>query len=361
MFLNGQPISGRWEALRNATLLVAVVCITLLLYSVSKAQAEQTEKHNNFFIYFENDFFGGTDKHYTNAFRLTWLSPDLTEYDEDKRLPRWGLPLIRKLPLINRPGFQRNVGLSLGQNIYTPEDLSRRGLVKDDRPYAGWTYFSLTFHVKNAVRLDTFEITAGIVGPSSLAEETQRIVHRWLESDDPKGWDNQLKDEPGLIISWQRNWRLVSVGMGGGFGFDFIPRIGAALGNVATFANIGGEIRIGYNLPLDFGTSLIRPGSGIDAPVDIADPRIRRRKNFGFHLFGDVEGRAVARNIFLDGNTWRESHSVDKRPLVADLAAGFAILYKRVKLSFTYVYRTKEFERQWQGQQFGSITLGITF
>ena len=118
MFSNGQPISGQWEALRNAILVVAVVCMTLLLYSVSKAQAEQTEKFSNFFIYFENDFFGGTDKHYTNAFRLTWLSPDLTEYDEDQRLPRWGLPLIRKLPFVNRPGFQRNVGLSIGQNIY---------------------------------------------------------------------------------------------------------------------------------------------------------------------------------------------------------------------------------------------------
>jgi len=361
MFFRGQSISGRWEVLRSATLLVAAACMGLVLNSVSRAQAESPARTNNFFIYFENDLFGGTDKHYTNAFRLTWLSPDLTEYDEDARLPRWGLPLLRKLPLINRPGFQRNVGLSIGQNIYTPEDLSRRDLIMDDRPYSGWSYFSLTFHVKNAVQLDTFEITAGIVGPSSMAEETQRIVHGWIESEDPKGWDNQLKNEPGLIISWQRNWRLVSAGMGRGFGFDFIPRIGGSLGNVATSANIGGEIRLGYNLPFDFGTSLIRPGSGIEAPVDTADPRLRRRGNFGIHLFGDVEGRAVARNIFLDGNTWRESHSVDKRPLVADIAAGIAILYKRVKGSFTYVYRTKEFEKQGLAQQFGSIALGITF
>ncbi len=333
----------------------------LLIDPSSWAQAEPAGKQNNFFIYFENDIFGGTDKHYTNAFRITWLSPDVTEYDEDKRLPRWGLPLIRKIPLINRPGFQRNVGLSIGQNIYTPEHLYRRDLIKDDRPYAGWSYFSLTFHVKNKVLLDTFEITVGMVGPSSLAEETQKIIHQWLSSDDPKGWDNQLKDELGFVISWQRNWRLVNVGLGDGFGFDFIPRVGGALGNVATFANMGGEIRIGYNIPLDFGTSLIRPGSGIDAPADSDDPRIRPRRNFGLHLFADVEGRAVARNIFLDGNTWRDSHSVSKRPLVADIAAGLAVLYKSTKLSFTYVYRTKEFEKQKQGQQFGSITLGITF
>jgi len=361
MLFDNRRISGRWKAFKNTIILGVITCSTLLLCSFSVAQTDPAEKHSTFFLYFENDSFGGTDRHYTNAFRLTWLSPDLTEYDEDTRLPRWGLPLIRKLPLINRPGFQRNVGLSLGQNIYTPENISRRDLIRDDRPYAGWTYLSLTFHVKNTVKLDVFEVTMGIVGPSSLAEGTQRIVHGWLESKDPKGWDHQLRNEPGLIIGWQRNWRLFSKGMGSGFGFDFIPHIGGVAGNVATYANIGGEIRVGYNLPLDFGTSFIRSGSGIEAPADKTDPRLRRRKNFGIHLFTDVDGRAVARNIFLDGNTWKESHSVDRRVLVADMAAGLAIVYKHFKLSYAHVYRTKEFDGQKRGEIFGSMTLAITF
>jgi len=361
MIFGNRRISGQWKVFESTTILVVITCSTLLFCSFSAAQTDQTEKHHTFFLYFENDFFGGTDRHYTNAFRLTWLSPDLTEYDDDTRLPHWGLPLIRNLPLINRPGFQRNVGLSVGQNIYTPEDISRRKLVKYDRPYAGWSYFSLTFHVKNVVQLDVFEATVGIVGPSSLAEETQGIVHKWLENEDPKGWDNQLRNEPGLTIGWQHNWRLVSTGEGNGFGFDFIPHIGGVVGNVAIFANIGGEIRFGYNLPFDFGTSLIRSGSGIEAPIDATDPRLRRQKNFGFHLFADVDGRAVARNIFLDGNTWKDSHSVDRKYLVADIAAGVAMVYKRLKVSYAHVYRTKEFDGQKQGEVFGSIALVVTF
>jgi hypothetical protein len=333
----------------------------LICCSVSSAQTGSTEKYQTLFIYLENDVFNGTDRHYTNALKLTWLSADLTEYDEDTRLPRWGLPLLRKLPLVNRPNFQRNVGLSLGQNIYTPEDISRRDLIKDDRPYAGWTYFSLTFHVKNTSQMDMYEVTLGIVGPSSLAEETQRTVHRWINSREPKGWDHQLRNEPGLIIGWQRCWRLFRSGMGSGFEFDVIPRIGAVAGNVLTFANIGGEVRFGYNLPFDFGTSFIRAGSGIEAPVDSMDPRLRPRENFGIHLFFDVDGRAVARNIFLDGNTWKESHSVDRKRLVADLAVGLSILYKRIKLSYAHVYRTKEFDGQDKAQTFGSVTLAFSF
>ncbi len=329
--------------------------------SFSSAQTGANEKFQTFFFYLENDVFSGTDRHYTNALRLTWLSSDLTEYDEDTRLPRWGLPLLRKLPLINRPGFQRNVGLSLGQNMYTPEDISRKDLIKDDRPYAGWTYFSLTFHVKNITQMDVFEVTLGMVGPSSLAKQTQRTVHRWIDSKEPKGWEHQLRNEPGLNIGWQRNWRLMNIGKGDGFGFDFIPHLGGVVGNVYTYVNLGGEIRFGYNIPLDFGTSFIRLGSGIEAPVTASDPRLRRRHNFGAHLFMDVDGRAVARDIFLDGNTWKESHRVDRKRFVADMAAGLSILYKHVKLTYAHVYRTKEFDGQDKAQSFGSVTLAITF
>ncbi len=328
---------------------------------LSTAQTGSNKKHQTFFFYLENDLFGGTDKYYTNALRLTWLSPDLTEYDEDTRLPRWGLPLLRKLPLIHRPGLQRNIGFSLGQNIYTPEDISRKDLIKDDRPYAGWTYFSLTFHVKDLSKLDIFEVTLGIVGPSSLAKQSQRTIHRWIDSKEPKGWDHQLRNEPGLNISWQRNWRLVHLGRGDGFGLDVIPHLGGVIGNVSIYANFGGEIRLGYNLPADFGSSFIRAGSGIEAPVSDSDPRLRHRHNFGVHLFVDVDGRAIARNIFLDGNTWKESHRVDRKRFVADLASGISLLYKQFKLTYAHVYRTKEFDGQDKAQSFGSLTLAITF
>ncbi len=350
----------QYRLLTKIILRILIVSFTFIP-SFSTAQINQTEKYQTFFIYYENDAFNGTDRHYTNAFRITWLSHDLTEFDEDTRLPRWGLPLIRNLPLINRPGFQRNIGLSIGQNIYTPEDISKRDLLKEDRPYAGWSYLSLTFHIKNTTQLDVFEVTLGMVGPSSLAEDTQRTVHKWLRNADPKGWDNQLRNEPGLMIGWQRNWRLFRLGERDAWAFELIPHLGGVLGNVAIYANVGNEIRFGYNLPFDFGTSFIRLGSGIEAPASPTDPRLRRQKNFGFHLFADVEGRAVARNIFLDGNTWKTSHRVDRKRLVADMAAGFAIIYKQLKLSYAHVYRTKEFDGQKREQAFGSVTFAINF
>ena len=44
----------------------------------------------------------------------------------------------------------------------------------------------------------------------------------------------------------------------------------------------------------------------------------------GAHLFASVDGPGIARNIFLGGNTVRDSHSVNKKPFVADAAVGIA-------------------------------------
>ena len=45
-------------------------------------------------------------------------------------------------------------------------------------------------------------------------------------------------------------------------------------------------------------------------------------RDFGWYLFGGVEGRAVAHNLFLDGNTFAKSLSVQKKTFVADFQGG---------------------------------------
>ncbi|MDP2968853.1 MAG: DUF2219 family protein, partial [Deltaproteobacteria bacterium] len=86
MTIDDLRIFGRGKALKHAAILAVVTGLTLLSCSFSAAQTDPAEKHQTLFLYFENDIFNGTDQHYTNALRLTWVSQDLTEYDEDTRL-----------------------------------------------------------------------------------------------------------------------------------------------------------------------------------------------------------------------------------------------------------------------------------
>jgi len=323
--------------------------------------AEGKKRLGTFSFYFENDFFADTDQGYTNGIKFSWISPDLTSYAQSEKLPEWALTIVHSLPFINDPGLQRNIGLSMGQNIYTPRDIERKDLIVDDRPYAGWTYFGVAFHSKNERMLDSMEIQLGMVGPLSFAEQTQKFAHSLGDWQRPEGWDNQLKNEPGIALVYERRWRVFKVGAVKGAGFDVIPHLGGALGNVYTYATAGMETRLGWNVPSDFGISLIRPAGDANTPASLYNPRLSADQSFGLFLFALINGRAVARDIFLDGNTFTESHSVDKRHFVADCAVGICFIIHHHKVSLTRVLRTEEFEGQKDDQSFGSLTLSSSW
>lgn len=309
----------------------------------------------------ENDYFAGTDNHYTNGIKLSWVSGDLRKYAEDERLPEFVLPYLRILPFVNEPGQQYNVALSLGQNMYVPRNTMSSAAQLSDRPFAGWSYISLALHAKTATQLDSFETSVGVVGPSAMAEETQNNYHALMGFERVRGWGRQLHDEPGLVLSWQRTLRAARVDLSRDFAWDILPHVRATAGNVQTHAAAGFETRLGYRLPWDFGTSLIQPGGGVSTPAAEDDPRLRPDASFGLHIFAGAEGRAVARNIFLDGNTWESSPHIAKKVFVADLMGGIGLVMGRTKLTYTHVYRTEEYYGQKGGQLFGSVSLSMTF
>lgn len=313
-------------------------------------------------LYFENDLFGGTDQYYTNAVQMTLVSRDLPTLAADEMLPDWLDAALNELPLEAGKDSQYNVSLTLGQHIYTPSDTQPETLLRDERPYAGFLYGAVGLHAKRDERLDTLMITLGVVGPAAMGEFAQNSVHEVRDIPTAKGWENQINNEPGLMVTYERVWRMNPISYGNGWRWDVLPHAGVTVGNVMTYANAGGELRFGYNLPADFGTSLIRPGAAIGAPVSDSDPRLQNgRDSFGMYFFAGADLRAVAWNVFLDGNAFSTSHHVSKKSLVADVNGGIALLYGRYRISYTHVMRTREFYTQDRRQHFGSLTFAVTF
>ncbi|MGD9536341.1 MAG: lipid A deacylase LpxR family protein [Alphaproteobacteria bacterium] len=310
------------------------------------AVAADATESGIFSLVLENDVFYDTDQHYTNGIRASWLAgADAT--------PEWALDAARWFPLFPDGGDVR-IDYALGQSMYTPSDIELQNPPADDRPYAGWLYGSLGLIAETGERLDQLALTLGMVGPASLAGKTQKMVHEITGSDDPKGWDTQLKNEPGIVLTYQRSWRQFASGSFQGLGFDMTPHVGGALGNVFTYANAGLTLRFGEGLSLDYGPPRIQPslpGSGFFVPAD----------GFGWYLFAGAEGRAVARNIFLDGNSFRDSRSVDKEPLVGDVQFGIAVLWRSVRLAYTHVLRTQEFKGQTERDDFGAFSFSLRF
>ena len=77
---------------------------------------------------------------------------------------------------------------------------------------------------------------------------------------------------------------------------------------------------------------------------------------FGWNFFLGTEGRVVARNIFVDGNTFQNGRSVVKEIVVADLLVGTELFFgERFRLSFSIITRTPEFRKQHGVDTLGSF------
>jgi lipid A 3-O-deacylase len=289
--------------------------------------ASNTCKANGVSLYVENDILAKTDRDYTHGTRITYWN----SYTND-------IPLLY--------GDTQRIEWSLTQLIYTANPKSVVELQPDERPYAGFLGVGA-----NAVSLvnESLQLREGVVigmvGPASLAEQTQTGVHELIDDMKPKGWDNQIENEPILNYQYEVSYKIVK-----GNVFDIIAKDEVALGNMFTYNSVGAMFRLGYNLENNFGFNRIEPS-----------PKVINASNYTFYTFICPEGRYVAQNIFLDGNTFVDSHSVEKEPFVGDFSYGVAFGTKDFEITYSYVYRSKEFEKQDEHNEFGAISLSYKF
>jgi lipid A 3-O-deacylase len=300
----------------------------------------------------DNDLFGKQDQGYSNGVQLTLVSPNLVDYTDDPCLPRLARWMNRHLDALTPEGFeQQNMVVTFAQGIFTPTDFTRSDLIVEDRPYAAALLVGLGYNARNGDHLRTTQLQFGIVGPSALGEQVQNEIHRILGDPRFEGWDNQLRDEPVIRLVHERMRRFSPEN--GDWGWDAITHYGGSLGNLATYANAGAEVRFGRHLPDDFGSTPLRPAGENTAPThsrQVGGP-------FGIHMFLTFDARWVLRDITLDGNTFRHSHSVDKKALVGEVGYGFALTKGRWKFALARYNRSREFEGQVEAPVFGSFTI----
>ena len=294
----------------------------------------------------ENDIFGGTDRNYSNGMRIERVSP------ANKVNPAldW---VADRIPILDLDRTELREGWAFSHAIFTPEDITTTSPDPTDRPYAAWAYLSGTVVATTGNIQDVFQINLGIVGPSAQGQFVQENWHKLIAVAEPEGWDSQLKDEVGLEIVAQRMWQFEGPDLPLGLKTDYGLHGGVTLGNVRTYGAAGGMARIGWDLSSDFGPPRIRPALAGAGTFEPGQP-------FGGYLFAGIEARAVARDMFLDGNLWRDSARVtDRRDFVGDMQFGIALHGGDVQVAFTYVHRTEEFIAQAGPQRFGAVSISL--
>ena len=325
---------------RSYTGAALVVC-AMAWSGVAAADAGEGGEKTPRFVTFtlDNDLFAGGDSHYTDGLQLAFVV-DRTS------LPGW----MNDSPPV-RWSADPAVMLAVGQRMYTPTNTHTAHPDPNDRPYAGWLYFLMDVMTRNDSAVDHATFSLGVIGPPSLVKQAQQDIHHLVHSGMSEGWDSQLGTEPALMLGYERAWPgLVRAESGH---WDVTPRAGATIGNVLTYANAGFVARWGRNLPSDAPVTHISLGPPRDG--------YRGTTATGWYAWVGADVRAVARNIFLDGNTWKDGPSVDRKPFGCDIEAGFAITWPRGRLGFTYVRRSDEFRTQQHPDRFGQLTLSLPY
>ena len=314
----------------------------VLLVAGGIGRGEETNLNRNFVFSFteENDFFSipKTDKYYTQGLHVGLLWPD-----EEAPLP---IRPLTWLPDFGIAGAIHTYGLRLGQNMYTPVNLNNNPPTVTDHPYGGWLFLGFIRDTRgtmfNGIPVrDHLEVDLGTVGPASFARDAQVWWHQVIGGDQPRGWDYQIKNEPGLLINGDRQLKLWDTGTTEFFQAQFLPHAGFNLGNIQTSLRLGTEVRLGHNIPDEFAKA--------SAP------------KYGWYIYTGVDGRFVGYNEFLDGNAFQNSASVTTEPAVMEAHGGLVMVFGRTQISYTYTYISKEFINQAKYDAYGSINVTQAF
>lgn len=295
-------------------------------------------------LYLENDSVGYTDRYNTHASRLDYQWPA-------ERVPDRFHRFARRITGVN--STELALGVFLSQNIYTPADITEADPPPDMRPYAGWLRGGVQMTLtQGASWADTVSLSLGVIGPASGAKHLQRELHRFNGANMPQGWDTQLPNELALDARYERRWKVEGRGPKL-LEWALIPYGGGNAGTVFGLLRTGLEVRLGRHLPEDFSAFVTR-----SARARAAAPAPR----WAAHLFASAEGRWVWHNVLLDGSLWRDSRSADKRCLVGELSLGVQGAYRdQFVVTYAYVMRSMEFEKQSEPQIFGMLSGGWWF
>jgi lipid A 3-O-deacylase len=279
-----------------------------------------------------------TDKHFTQGLEFTLLWPDQDTpmiFKPLDWLPRWG---------IHDP--VNNYGFSFGQNIYTPVDLTQTSIIETDRPYAGWLYLGYTRNIRGTTASgiplqDHLNIQMGVIGPWALGDQAQSWWHRLIGVDVAQGWANQLHNEFGFLLQANRRWLVWQNDASEILTFQCIPDLTINLGNVETSARAGFTIRIGHNIPDDFGKVY--------------------KTVWGGYFFAAAGANAVAYSAFIDGNTSGYGTDITREPFVFDGRLGFVLVLHRCEFTYAYTIHSDQFKNQGKPDSIGTLAFTYRF
>lgn len=292
----------------------------------------------------DNDLFIASDDGYTNGIYVSWY---FFGRDEEQPESSWLVqPLKWSMP--DEKGELSVSAYSIGQSMFTPEDILATNPDPNDIPYSGLLFLSNTYIVSYGPYADVISTTVGVVGPISGAEGSQKFIHDITGSDQPQGWSHQLDNELIFKFSRGRMWRHWVSENGH---FDFLSGADIGIGTLESSINAGFTIRVGNQLDVSHISGSLIP-SRTSNFVAIND---------GWFAYLMVGASLIANQIIFDGNTFRDSRSIETDHTHLALTSGLAYSWGNLSVTLAYVDFSFTDDEHSNLSQLGTLTIGWMF
>jgi len=312
-----------------------IVILAALLFSVIGSARSQTYK-NEFGFKSENDSYlaQGSDRYYTNGLFINFRRA----LDQSKL----------------KPGIEKKIyEVSVGQKIYNPLSGYAPNPATQDRPFAGYLYAggSLSWFKSNESALKV-SAEIGMIGPSSLAEDGQELLHNTVGFYELAGWEYQIKDEASINLSAQYT-KLVHrlADNAADISFEGYANVGT------TFSGVGAGVLLrAGNINQLFNSSYLNASVGNQAKTKglVANEAF---------FYAKPQLNFVAYDATIQGSMFKNNSPItfDAKPIVFAQQLGFNYSSQRFTIDFGVIFKTKEIESSARAHQWGAISLYYRF
>lgn len=278
---------------------------------------------------FENDSVSNQDRNYTHGTRLDYA---------------------HLLPSGNA------WGLSLMQNIYTPEQHARHDL-DGQHPYCGYLALGAAYLLRGENFGCASELQVGITGKPSMAEHMQNSLHNTMHIDTWDGWSDQIPTEVTFQFTSRQDWRLrwaercpIS-----GWESDGMVYLRESLGSFNLSGSTGVSFRFGRNLP--DSSSLTGNNPAVFALNTLTKPSYRREATSYFLV---LEGSLsyVKRDLPIDGGLFHDfDRTCSRMPWQPEARLGACVLHEGVEYYAGIIVHGRTYKTQDKNAVLGAFSI----
>jgi hypothetical protein len=274
---------------------------------------------------FYNDFFAGSDGHFTNGASFNWL-----EDNKKNSYTNMLLSLAKDVSFPIDSSKNYNAGISLEQLIITPNNIELPTAQYDDLPYAGYLSLSSLLFEWDKNSFNEYRLEVGIMGKYSGAEFVQKTFHKIIGSEQPQGWDTQLSTRFMLNLLVQHGMKSWQGNIADDLQADWFNHYGVTAGNFNVSVFAGSVIRIGKNYVQNFNAHYPYLKSTANLlPLDSL------KYGFGWSVGMGLETKILAYSAILD-RAANEGYAVHKNVLNALVHLSGSLYYNHHKIRFFY-------------------------